>query len=756
MSPVDDEATHREAQDALRLRQWEIWYSYASFLTDPLPPLEDVARNLVTSGVAECAVTSEGLAWWARSDDAITHLWSGNARVADSGQLELKFTDQKTASATFPKGITYPYALECLAQAAELRFQEFVHFAGNPLPPPYVRAYLGACTLGPRTRSGSAIQLYPQLKIFSTGVVLVELRALSPDRIVETAEFIDKFVTAPQSYRFVELWAPVGLVAWIPSAFPTPGFYQWTNRIRALRWVRQQEELVAAAAWRSDTGDFTFDETSCSIGKDIASELAALSQVMDVWQTDAEPTISAQRKRASKTPTETTGLGATSSSNHEVSTEANARTDTPSTATPAEEPPDGDEAPFLIAMRHRVRRGVSKALGRMSAGGVARWFQLRRRTDPWRYLADAMEEDAADTSTTEGERAASQGVGARSTDAVPRRGEADMQPLIAALAEKTASAVVTQRLTREPETVAGLALAIMNVAAFVACSHPSGPRRGRAFLLRGPGRINSLGSHWTGRPHIHLIAFDGQAKTASENVRRFGRPFASILGKSHEYDPDKLPLPPSSRPQDDFGVYLTKAATLWIYPYEDQPGREPPQVGVFQGHSLFDHQVQCELLEYGYALNRRIVNSAAGADVTAEKLMAAQRDLSEFELSAGDTGVFLEIRDLLATGWRAFGVQELRANGERVIAARATEAAHHQAMAGTRWNAFLALLAGMLAVPPLSSAVLEPLWKWRHWPLPHDPSLASLTLVGVATGIVSLVLLVAHQRARGGAASGSA
>jgi hypothetical protein len=44
---------------------------------------------------------------------------------------------------------------------------------------------------------------------------------------------------------------------------------------------------------------------------------------------------------------------------------------------------------------------------------------------------------------------------------------------------------------------------------------------------------------------------------------------------------------------------------------------------------------------------------------------------------------------------------------------RQAEATYLNALGVNRWAGFVAVVAGTLAVPPLASVVLGPLWRWQ-------------------------------------------
>jgi hypothetical protein len=339
----------------------------------------------------------------------------------------------------------------------------------------------------------------------------------------------------------------------------------------------------------------------------------------------------------------------------------------------------------------------------------------------------------------------------RSTDALGSRHPSVVHPEESIernsqeLVDRVARTVLTKH-PAVPEKVHTLALTLMRVAGLVAATHRRGARRGMRLGLFGAGKPNDVGGHWTGRPHVHLIRFADQANRASDNEARFDCDFGAILARFVPQDRElgRKYLPKSSRSMDDFAVYLTEALTLWVYPSQKNSSGSEKEGDPNRDKLVHEHQVKAELLEYGYALHRRIAERATNPKATATQLFFAERDLSGFDWSVQDTGRFGEIKDMLADGLVAFKVPALQARIAELIRVRRELAVTRAQEKSYRWTGVLTIVAGFLAVPALADVVVKPLFRRLGWWLPQNADSAQLFSVVVATVGTALILSLGY------------
>jgi hypothetical protein len=518
-----------------------------------------------------------------------------------------------------PDGAPAGFVREALYQTAALRYGEQLLFDHPELPPPYVRAHLGACTL--TAIDGSfRLHLYPHVKIFDTGVIVVELRLISPEGPIEGREFVERFVNASWG-TYTSLMVPPSVASWAGLAVATEAELRWYGRPRFLRRLRQYEAAVKRRIYAEQQPDFVFLQ-----------------------------------------------------------------------------------APLRAATAEQFDELVSESI---------RDFASRGALDP------------------RGERSTGEQ-------------QANSRVLVRA---RRFRRTYEGFLEMESDTLQELGLLLLETSAHVALAGGRVRRSLLALLLAGPRRRAVLGGDWSGRPHVHLVRFAKQADSAAENQRRFGDAFGAIVTRTPAVADagGAKYLPSSSRPFDDYGAYLTQSATLWVYTHASVASANTlPWKDANRGHIIYEHQVKAELLEYGYALHRRLAEQARDTTATTEQLLTTERDLAAFEWATHDASRFGEIKDLLVSGWAAAGVPRIRELVSEGLRIRREEETNRNSKRINRGTALLAAAAGILAVPPLADTVFEPLWAWRRWPLPADANLAKLILVGIATGVVAIVLGLAY------------
>jgi len=565
-------------------------------------------------------------------------------------------------------------------------------FGDGPLPPRYVWAQIGACTFSVAHPRRKALVVYPVLKVFETGVVLVHLRVFSPERSMLAREFIDHYVNASmQEFRWVKV--PPGVAAWAPAANPEHGANRWYRR--AYTSFRQWSHQRALREYSDvvELGDFTFRQVSLGVARD--QDVA--KQAIDASASElAEVVRESMRARAQ-------ALGIRLSEDLEV-----------------------------------------------------------LEVDPQVVLTDENEPDAAD-----GAEIIDDSLPATDIDSPPSKsreqrivGLAQLQAELTEAAEKSAKEYSRKIVTKLEQTAAGrtetykdLALTLMRVAGYVAMSRESGPRHGLRLALLGKGGVNDIGSHWSGRVHSHLFRFANQTPSAAANVSQFRADLGSIIARM-AIDDDELAgsqLPHSSRTFDDYSAHISASGTLWVHSRESLRRSE---LGKGAGHRALlvdEQQAKIELLEYGYGLHRQIADRALGSkdvagDIGLDALMEAQRNLADFEWAVHDTGHFAEVRDQLEEGFVAYGLPRMRQRISDALRIRQEATQFSLGGAASRWSAFVAVLAGLLAVPPLADTVVGPAWRLAGLPTPDGDDAVRLAMATVSTVIVAVVLFFGYLR----------
>jgi hypothetical protein len=290
------------------------------------------------------------------------------------------------------------------------------------------------------------------------------------------------------------------------------------------------------------------------------------------------------------------------------------------------------------------------------------------------------------------------------------------------------------------EKLSTFALTLFHSVAFLLAS----PRSSVGFLLRGQRHAPELGGFWSGRPHVYLTRFEGQCDTASENQRRYGEAFGSILGRfiSPYAKSPRQYLPKDLRSFDDYNAYITSAASLWVWSNSGiQSQREWADPN--RGHLIYEHQAVMELMEYAYMLHRSLLERAEGY-AEANEVFAARRALLRLQQDMSEASHFGEISDLLDYGWGELKLPELRGRIQEALSLREAETRVSEGRLTARVGQTLTVLFGLAAVPTVAKLVVQPLWALLGFPRPIDAAAFQtianvLSFVGI--GLIVAVLL---------------
>jgi hypothetical protein len=253
------------AVPSLNIHEWEIWHTYCTYLLTGAIDLDFAARMLVEYGLALCSVLEDGRVYWS----------SGS--MIGSGTTIMNrqpYADEAGFDFRPDPGCRIPlrgFAAESWGQACKFRFSEKRLFGEDrALPQPYVRAYLGRCNLVSKEEPQIEIGMYPVLSIYESGVVLLELRTISPNFPVPLDLFVSSCVNLFR-FAFDRIEAPPGL-----AKLATRAYYHsrkdMTFLDRALLvWLeRKHDETVRRLTQPHKAGDFTFHLAPLS-GGDSAS-----------------------------------------------------------------------------------------------------------------------------------------------------------------------------------------------------------------------------------------------------------------------------------------------------------------------------------------------------------------------------------------------------------------------------------------------------------------------------------------------------
>ncbi|MBE9140516.1 hypothetical protein IQ254_25510 [Nodosilinea sp. LEGE 07088] len=205
------------------------------------------------------------------------------------------------------------------------------------------------------------------------------------------------------------------------------------------------------------------------------------------------------------------------------------------------------------------------------------------------------------------------------------------------------------------ETITSIALTLFSIFGLITQK----PASSINFLLKGQTSLPSMGNYWSGKPHIHLIDFSDQQDSSSSNeeIHReaFGKMLARVsgtTGSSSEY------VPLDARKFEDYSAYITSSATLWAWS-KSGIDKQKQWMDINNGHLIYEHQTQIELLEYGFMLHKALVEKS-GKLKDLSGILATRRDLVELKSKMLETTPFGEVRDLLIKGWEKMNVEAMQ------------------------------------------------------------------------------------------------
>jgi hypothetical protein len=231
------------------IRDWDIWHTYSSFLNVGHIDLMQLGEALVESGVVPCVLHRDGRTWWRTGQGTrrgSTHVELNPRRIGAKITLEVDGGGE-----TGLEG----YAAEAWYQASHFRFNELRLCMEGPLPPPYIRAVLGEFHLN-SSEEGFGVILYPIVKIFDSGVILVQFRTIAPDRDIPIDEFIRRHVNLGL-IPFDEVEVPPEVTDLAARAY-YHSVIKWPLHLRLFlnKVERQHRRAVAEKTKEIRSGDF--------------------------------------------------------------------------------------------------------------------------------------------------------------------------------------------------------------------------------------------------------------------------------------------------------------------------------------------------------------------------------------------------------------------------------------------------------------------------------------------------------------------
>lgn len=252
-----------------------------------------------------------------------------------------------------------------------------------------------------------------------------------------------------------------------------------------------------------------------------------------------------------------------------------------------------------------------------------------------------------------------------------------------------------------------------------------------------------VGNYWTGRPHVHLIKHTRQQETASLNVEKNRIFFSQIISRLEENHLKSIHfLPEDSRILEDYSSFITSAVTLWVWS-KDGLTKQEEFDDINKANLIYDHQVQAEILEYGFMLHRSLLERSKSLQ-DYDKVLAIRRSLANLKSTIIEATPYGETRDLLFKGWSHMNIEALQTQISENLSILENEIKFLESKKNENFRLFLSLF-GIIASASLTKSTIAPIWKLANFGLPVDENLSEIFLVGVSAGFtLFLVLLVRY------------
>lgn len=151
----------------MNLLFWNVYHNYSTYFIEPINDLGEAARQLVASELCEAAYSTDGLAYWNTKTEVREYPVSIK-RLGYSNEADIQL----------PPGLS-GYSAECIYQASSMRSFELFLFNQIFLEQTaYVRAFMQPALFSFEQKQ---IILYPQVKLYQNGVMIISFRIIAPN-----------------------------------------------------------------------------------------------------------------------------------------------------------------------------------------------------------------------------------------------------------------------------------------------------------------------------------------------------------------------------------------------------------------------------------------------------------------------------------------------------------------------------------------------------------------------------------------------
>jgi len=196
----------------INLNKWDILHTYSTFFVEVIQDLDKVATNFMESGFAECVIASDGKTY-CRSKNGYKESYTDydSQLYGEEFSFSLGLPEEEFEEISEYSRLTWLIGARILHSEHILTGENIYKTQG------YLRAFLGPCYL--LDENNEAFFCYPHLTIYSTGILVLQFRVLSPDETVALEEFIKDYLNMPFN-EFKGAFVPTFISAIAPILNP--------------------------------------------------------------------------------------------------------------------------------------------------------------------------------------------------------------------------------------------------------------------------------------------------------------------------------------------------------------------------------------------------------------------------------------------------------------------------------------------------------------------------------------------------------
>lgn len=286
------------------------------------------------------------------------------------------------------------------------------------------------------------------------------------------------------------------------------------------------------------------------------------------------------------------------------------------------------------------------------------------------------------------------------------------------------------------ETLSSISQTIFSIVGYIA----SKPRKGLSYLCFGQRNIIQAGNFWSGRPYTFITDFQGQRKSAKENVDIFGHSLGCIMGRSlieRESNPKQY-LSKDYRYFDDYSIFLSSSFSLCIW---SKQGVDSQKAWNDSNNSglIYRQQAINEFLEYGYMINRMLLQKVNNSK-NLEAINKLRSQILDFKNYIKDASRHGEIRELIDASLTEYGVPELETRINQRLELQLDELNRIYNVSNNSMNRLIVITFGMIASFSLSNRLIEPIWLAIGLPVSDNQNIQFLVYISIAL-LISIVLI---------------